>query len=475
MSTNHRPYRISLPSSTGWVTLALFAAMACGGGDGEVDPLGSSTPTCQDCFTSELESNLELFSWWVNAGEADALASLLDVFSDEYPDVVVTNSAAQEPTTARDRLIVRMNAGEPPDSFQAISGVDLLSWVEQGRMTPLTSLAESNGWDSAFPPEVLDILSVDGELYAVPINIERDNNLYYNVEVLDDAGLEPPETLDDFFRACDELETSETIPLAVPAAGWVLALVAFENLMPSLFGGQYYLDFFAGEADLDGQELEEFFTQLKALLECSNVSTASPSWGESADLVYEGKAAMYVMGDWAKGYFERGENAGMDSVEPWVAGEDFGVVPGLGSRGYFVFNSAVFGLPRGAQHPQAAKAFLGIVASRVGQEAFNPVKGSVPARIDVSLDGFDDMVKGAAADFDEAARGEARLLPGYASLTTFEYQKEVNPSLLVFAVGGARARLLDPDNVPEEEEVFPPLDLDYILGKMRTSYAILED
>src|SRR5690606_13215846 len=101
----------------------------------------------------------------------------------------------------------------------------------------------------------------------------------------------------------------------------------------------------------------------------------------------------------------------------------------------------------GAQHPQAAKAFLGVVASRVGQEAFNPVKGSVPARIDVSLDGFDDMVKGAAADFDEAARGEARLLPGYASLTTFEYQKEVNPSLLVFAVGGARARLLDPDNV----------------------------
>jgi glucose/mannose transport system substrate-binding protein len=436
--------------------------------------LGCSDDSADEDQPQKAEDSLEIFSWWTSAGEAEALSALLEVFSDEQPGVEVTNAANDDPTTARETLKTRLQAGEPPDSFQAISGVDVMNWVAAGKMEPITALAARNGWGDVFPAAVTDILSRDGELYAVPVNIERDNNLYYNVQVLADHELEPPQSLDELYAACATLQAADVVPLAVPAAGWVLALVAFETLLPAVNGGEYYMDFLGGKADPDGPELRAFFEELAKVLECSNVATAEASWGVGGDLVYKGDAAMFVMGDWAKGYFEGGKDADGKSRRAWTPGVDFDVVPGLGSAGYYTFNSAVFGLPAGAQHPNAAAAFLTAVGSKAGQQAFNPVKGSVPARTDVDLAQFDDMVRASAADFATAGAADTKLLPGYASLTSLDFQVEINPSLLVFAVGGDRARSLDPDNVPEDEATVPALDVDYIIAKVSANYSLLE-
>ena len=423
--------------------------------------------------TVQLEDNLEIFSWWTGGGEKQALQSLFDEYAKVAPDVDVTNAADADPEKARTLLAERMEKGEPPDSFQAISGVDLMGWVDDEKMNPISDLSTKNEWGDVFPSAVIDILSKDGDLFAVPANIERDNNLYYNMKVLADNDIKAPESLDEFYAACTKLKDANKIPLAVPAAGWVLALVAFETLLPGVNGGEYYNDFFAGKEDPEGDKAKAFFEELKKVLECSNVATAEGSWTVNADLVYGGDAAMYVMGDWAKGYYEGTEDNMGGTRDAWKPGEDFGVVTGLGSKGHFTFNSAVFGIPSGAQHPNAAKAFLETVASKDGQAAFNQLKGSVPARTDVDLGDFDDMVRGAAEDFKAAAAGKDKLLPGYASLTTFDFQKEINPSLLVFAVGGDRARQLEPDNVPADEAEVPALDVSYIINKVSANYSIL--
>ncbi len=436
--------------------------------------LGCSSGGTSDGDRGRVEDSLEIFSWWTSAGEAEALSALLAVYSDAEPRVEVTNAANDDPTTARETLKKRLQSGEPPDSFQAISGVDIVNWVDAGKMEPITALAAENGWADVFPAAVTDILSKDGELYAVPVNIERDNNLYFNTQVLANHDLEPPQTLDELYAACTALQTANVTPIAVPAAGWVLALVAFETLMPAVSGGQYYLDFLGGKADPHGPELKAFFAELARVLQCSNVAVAESSWGVGGDLTYSGDAAMFVMGDWAKGYFEGGKDATGASRRAWKPGVDFGVVPGLGSAGYYVFNSAVFGLPKGAQHPKAAAAFLTTVGSGAGQETFNPLKGSVPARTDVDLAQFDDMVRASAADFATAGAGDVKLLPGYASLTPLDFQIEINPSLLVFAVGGDRARSLDPDNVPEDEAIVPALNVDYMVNKIAANYALLK-
>ncbi|HEY4106740.1 MAG TPA: extracellular solute-binding protein, partial [Polyangiaceae bacterium] len=390
------------------------------------------------------------------------------------PSVDVTNAAAVDPTTARQTLQTRLEMGDPPDSFQAVSGVDVMTWVTQGKMQPITELSMKNGWGDVFPPAVTNILTYKGDVYAVPVNIERDNNLYYNMALMQQNQIDPPQTLDDFYAACTSLQAKNVTPLAVPAAGWVLALVAFETLMPSVNGGDYYLQFLGGNADPNGPELRTLFQEFAKVLACSDIATETDSWGASGDIVYNNNAAMYVMGDWAKGYFEGGQDANGVARPAWVANTDFGVVPGLGGTGYFTFNSAVFGLPVGAQHPNAGKAFLTTAGSADGQQAFNPLKGSVPARTDADLSLFDDMTRNSAMDFKAAGAQTNKLLPGYASLTTLAFQEEINPSLLVFAVGGDRARTLDSADVPADEAQVQAFDVDYIIQKIAANYALLK-
>lgn len=422
------------------------------------------------------EGSLEIFSWLTAPGEREALEVLFDQLKETYPDLLVTNAAASDPTNARDRLQARMREGEPPDSFQAVGGKDLMLWIDQGKMSRIDALVEKNGWTDVFPAPLLDLMRKGDHYYGVPLNIERDNNLYYGIELLEEKGLEPPRTLEDFYAACERLQEEEggarVVPLALPAAGWVLALVAFETLMPTVTGGEFYLDFFSGRADPSAPELREFFEEFARVVDCSNVATAEPSWGVAADMLVDKKAAFYVMGDWAKGYLEKDEDASGGRRTAWTV-DDFGVVPGLGSEGYFTFNSIVFGIPTGAVHPKAASAFLEVVASRRGQVASNSLKGSIPARSDVSSDEFDAINRQVIDDFQAAAAAANKLLPGYASLTSFEFQQEMNPSLLVFAVGGERARELDASNVPESEAAVPAKSIEYIINKIAANYDLL--
>lgn len=434
------------------------AALGCG-----------STPEPDESTALRSES-VELFSWWTAAGEAEALDALVGVFSERYPDVQVINAAAGDPTRARERLRERMDAGEPPDTFQAISGVDLQSWVARGKMAPLDDLAAEEGWEEVFPEPLLEVLRVDGSLYAVPVNIERDNNLYYNAAALAAEGLTAPESIEDFFAVCAALGERDRTALAVPAAGWVIALVAFENLMPGLLGGEFYRSFYAGDVEPDGPQMIELFETLSRALGCSNVETASASWATEAERMMSGEPPLLVMGDWATGYLEGGEHVAGGSRAPYVPGVDFDVVTGLGSSGLFVFNSAVFGLPDRALHPDAATELLRVFGSMEGQTVFNPLKGSTPARVDVPVSG---QARRAADDLREASGDEHRLLPGYASMTTFDFQTQMNPALLVFAVGGARARQLDPEGVTRSEENVPRGDLDYMIGKLSAAYRLL--
>lgn len=450
------------------LTAALLGSLAlpgCSNG-GETSGTGGTSST--------VESNLEIFSWWIAPGEVEALDALLGVFTDKNPDVAVANAAAVDASTQRERLKTRLETGEPPDSFQALSGVDLLRWVDKDKMMPLDAIAKANDWSKIYPQALLDIISKDGKPYGVPLNIERDNNLYYSKAMFAEHQLDPPETLAEVYAACDKLrDGGVATPLAVPAAGWVLALVTFETLMPTVTGGEFYKSYFSGTAVGDDPKITQLFTELKAVLECSNVATATAEWGAGGDALVRGDAAMYVMGDWGKAYLQGSKDADGVARKSWVAGTDFGVVPGLGSAGYFTFNATVFGLPTGAPHPKAARAFLDVVGSKEGQLAFNPIKGSLPARTDVELSDFDAVSQQDGADFKAAAAAPDKLLPGYASLTDVGYQDAINPSLLVFAVGGERARALD-TNVPEAEAAIQAFDMEYIIGKMRVAYPLLK-
>lgn len=58
-----------------------------------------------------------------------------------------------------------------------------------------------------------------------------------------------------------------------------------------------------------------------------------------------------------------------------------------------------FGLPKGAKNRDAAIAWLVVCGSKDGQDAFNPLKGSIPARTDGDRALYDEYLTSAMDDF----------------------------------------------------------------------------
>ena len=77
-----------------------------------------------------------------------------------------------------------------------------------------------------------------------------------------------------------------------------------------------------------------------------------------------------------------------------------------------------FGLPKGAPHRENAIAFLRIIGSKEGQDAFNPIKGSIPARTDGDRSKYDEYLNGAMDDF-AALEGTPSIQHGAATSQAF--------------------------------------------------------
>jgi glucose/mannose transport system substrate-binding protein len=58
-----------------------------------------------------------------------------------------------------------------------------------------------------------------------------------------------------------------------------------------------------------------------------------------------------------------------------------------------------FGLPKGAKHRDAALKWLKLLGSREGQDTFNPLKGSIAARLDSDLTRYNAYLQSAAKDW----------------------------------------------------------------------------
>src|SRR5882672_9844017 len=128
--------------------------------------------------------SLEIFSWWTAGGEADGLAEMFKIYSQKYASVKIVNAAVAggAGSNAKAVLATRMQGGKPPDSFQVHAGQELIStWVKADKMEPITSVWNSEGWDSVMPKDLKTIVSKGSDIWSVPVNVHRGNALWVNL------------------------------------------------------------------------------------------------------------------------------------------------------------------------------------------------------------------------------------------------------------------------------------------------------
>ncbi len=343
------------------------------------------------------EGTVEIFSWWTGAGEEDGLLALIDLFEQEHPDITVDNAAVAggAGTNAKAVLATRMQGDDPPSTFQVHGGAELNEgWVAADKMEPLNDFYEEQGWMDKFPQDLIDMVSKDGNIYSVPVNIHRGNVIFYNKQVFEDNGLEVPTTYDEFIAVADKLQDAGVTPLALGDKEAWTATQIFENILLGELGPDDYKSLWAGDIAFDDDRVVAAAEKFKTVLGYVNEDHASRNWQDAAQLVGDGEAAMINMGDWAKGYFSNDLDL--------ETNKDFGYFAFPETDGDFMVITDTFGLPKGVENPDEVKEFLSVLGSVEGQDAFNPLKGSIPARVDADESKYDEYGKDAMKDFNES-------------------------------------------------------------------------
>ena len=347
---------------------------------------------------------VEVFSWWVGPGEADGLAAMVKIFNAKYPDITFVNAAVAggAGTNAKAVLATRLAANDAPDSWQAHAGQETIAnYVSANQVAPLDDLFASTGFSSVLPATLLPLISKDGHPYSVPVNIHRSNVLWYNPKVLVAAGVTANpktdfKTLDDFFAACDLIKASGKICLSL-GAPWT-AIHLFENIMIGSIGAEKWNGLWTTPPTTDwaGADVTKGIENFAKALSYTNPDASTMSdWQPASKMMVDGDAAFNVMGDWAYGYFANPAPNGL-ALTPHT---DFDWAAAPGTYGMFNFLADSFVLPANAKHAAETTAWLTVAASKEGQEAFNPLKGSICARTDCDQSKFPEYSQDAAKDW----------------------------------------------------------------------------
>jgi glucose/mannose transport system substrate-binding protein len=147
------------------------------------------------------------------------------------------------------------------------------------------------------------------------------------------------------------------------------------------------------------------FDQMRKLKSYTDAGSPGRDWNVATGMVMDGKAAFQIMGDWAKGEF---------SAKGLKPGQDYYCSPTPSNNGYlYNVDSFVFYNVKGSDKLEGQKLLASLIMGKNFQKVFNMYKGSIPARLDVSMADFDDCAKKSNADLNAASKAGG-LMPSYA-------------------------------------------------------------
>ena len=340
--------------------------------------------------------DVEVLHWWTSGGEAAALNVLKGDLEGQgigWTDMPVAGGGGSDAMTV---LRARVTAGDPPTAVQML-GFAIQDWAAEGALADLNDLAAEQGWDDVVPEALQAFSKHDGSWVSAPVNVHSTNWVWANTAIMEELGLEQPGSWDEFVAAMEAAEAAGYVALAHGGQAWQDATI-FDSVAMGVGGPEFYQ---AAFVDLDpdalgGEQMVEAFERMATLRGFVDDNFSGRDWNLASAMVANGEALFQIMGDWAKGEFV---NAGQ------TAGEEFQCFRVPGSEGTVTFNSDQFAMFNVTDETAMASqlTMASAVMSPEFQVAFNTVKGSVPARTDISDEAFDACGKLGMAQLAEAA------------------------------------------------------------------------
>ncbi|MFX1572028.1 MAG: ABC transporter substrate-binding protein [Promethearchaeota archaeon] len=377
-------------SSKGKIAIAIIiTAIVVGGVAGGVTYAVLSQP-------EKKVDALEIYHWWTSGGEAAAIAALVGVFQEEYPDVAVIQSPVSGGAGFTMLGVIKslVLAGEAPDAFQMHAGYEGVPYYDANLLEPIDDLWTAD-LKNVIPDVVQSMNKFGGHYYSMPVNIHRANVVWYSAKLLEDNNIDPEKltTWTAFFNACTVLHDDGGIAHPISMGQDWTAAHAFEQILASE-GIDVYEDYINGKiTSADDEDLVSALTTFKEYLGFVDTKESPDlTWDAATAAIINNESAFNIMGDWANGEFG-------PAVANYTYGVEYGTFapPGTGDMYGLVIDC--FQHPKNVAHPKNSDRWLEVVGSKAGQDAFNPLKGSISARTDSDLSKYGAYQKAAVADF----------------------------------------------------------------------------
>ncbi len=342
-------------------------------------------------------ARIEVMHWWTAEGEiraAQVMRAHWQGLGHQWQDFAIPGGGGQ---SAMMVLKSRALAATPPGAVQ-LKGQDLKEWARLGFLGDLDALARQQQWERQLPAFVRQTIRYQDHYVAVPVGIHRVNWLWLNPRLLASQGLTPPRNWNEFITVARRLQQAGIPPLAIGDDPWQLAIL-FEAIALGEGGSDFFRQAFVelDPATLQGETMRRVLHRFHSLRTFVPANFVGLKWNQATRMLMEGKAAMQLMGDWAKGEL---------TASGLTPGDDILCLAAPGTVGKFNYNLdsiAMFKL-NSAPEQEAQQQLARMLMTPAFQQEFNQLKGSIPALLGPELQQFDTCARNAAEALAQATR-----------------------------------------------------------------------
>ena len=206
----------------------------------------------------------------------ERVQTLLDEFNDAHPDIVVS----QEPQNWGEvyaKAPAALAAGAGPDMLFAIPDfTPILKSV--GALTDISDFVTELDGKHDFIDSAVEAYSYDGGVWAVPL-YNMSMNLWYRPSVLDAAGVDVPESWEDWKAAAETLTGSGVYGMGLPANKQLYTDQTVYSVMANGGASEIYNE--DGTLRFDNPQTVESYTFYNDMLKFSPPDAPSWTWGEA--------------------------------------------------------------------------------------------------------------------------------------------------------------------------------------------------
>ncbi len=302
-------------------------------------------------------------------------ADLVNLFKQKYPNIDLEHNTVDH-EGFKQAIRTYLASSRPPDVMTWFAGNRARFFIDKGLIMDISDVWKKEGWLEKYPKGFQALSSVDGKQYFVPTSYYW-WALYYHKPTLEKAGVQPPKTFDDLLAACDKLRAAGVAPIAIgtkapwTAAGW------FDYLNMRTNGPDFHINLMLGKEKYDDPRVKKTFDNWKRLLDknCFIENPSSYAWQEVIPFMLQGKAGMYLMGQFIMDSVPKENQKDFDFVRFPIIDPTVKIGEDAPTDGFFAAAKA--------PNPEAAKTFLAFLGSKEAQEYFAKSLQRLPTHGDV--------------------------------------------------------------------------------------------